>query len=81
MKKINLRPVFLVLLLAVSIGSYVFLNTVSVDNGKVQSSEPKHFLNSEMEDSTDSSEDSNTLPDVLLVKKLIEKGKGLFPAS
>ncbi|MEO1515102.1 MAG: hypothetical protein AAFV95_08810 [Bacteroidota bacterium] len=82
MKKINLRPVFLVLILATSLCSYIYINTVSINDVSARNVEQKsYFLGNEVENADSADEEKNSLPDVMLVKKLIEKGKGLFPAS
>ena len=73
MRKVTTRSL-LVLLILMSIGSYVFLNAVATQpaadakNEEVKNPEALEHVNA-------------ILPDVILLKKVIEVGKRIIPAS
>ncbi len=72
MKKSTTRSLLFVFLLAASIGSYAFLNVASYAQD-VEAQEEESLL--EHEDAT------LLLPDVMFIKKVVETGKRLLPAS
>jgi len=80
MKKFNLRPFLFVFAFTLSLFSYIFINTV--DN-----SPSDWYPTTEQEAASESSDRLNAdgkdvnLPDVQLMKKLLEKGTLLLPAS
>jgi len=74
MKKQTTRTLLFVLLIAASIASYAFLNVAYNSSGGA-SSEAASQPQIEQEDA------KLVLPDVRLIKKLIENGKRFLPAS
>ena len=74
MKKSTTRSLLFVLLLAVSIGAYAFLNVASYNLGSPSAQQEEQQLR-EQEEAT------IILPDVRLIKKVVEHGKRLLPAS
>jgi hypothetical protein len=74
MKKSTTRSLLFVLLLAVSIGAYAFLNVASYNLGSQTEAQQEQQLH-EQEEAT------LVLPDVRLIKKVVEHGKRLLPAS
>ena len=71
MKKVNLRSIMMAFVVIASLSSYVFLSTVSVD----------HIDQASIEASDYESQDNETevlMPDVELVKKVVQVGKALF---
>ncbi|MCB9265695.1 MAG: hypothetical protein H6558_11755 [Lewinellaceae bacterium] len=74
MKKSSTRTVLFCLLLAASIGSYIFLNSVS-------STATSYEQAADQEEYEEASDAKVILPDIHLVKKVIETGKRLIPAS
>lgn len=75
MKKFNARSIFFVLLIATSFFSYVYINSVSIggdvsENTEEVQAEPKEDEAQEI-----------LLPDVRLLKKMVETGKRFLPAS
>ena len=76
MKKRSLRTYLFLVLIAFSFASYVYINTVSVE-GFAKSQCSKQLL------STPDDEQDNTtdLPEVQIVKHLLEKGRRLLPAT
>ena len=76
MKKRSLRTYFLFLLVAFSFASYIYINTISVEDlSRPQCS--KQLILSPEEESDGGAE----LPEVQIVKELIEKGRRLLPAT
>ncbi len=73
MKNSKLRSILFVLLLFASIGSYLYINSVQVEDSKVKCEVKQQLVDEEANETE--------LPDVMLFKKLIEKGKELFPAT
>ncbi|MEZ5044669.1 MAG: hypothetical protein R2828_32535 [Saprospiraceae bacterium] len=83
MKILNTRLIFTVLLAMLSIGSYVFLTTVS-NGSEASNSKPIEIeLKESIQDkaSTEETDTEITLPDVQLLKFVIETGKRFLPAS
>jgi len=74
MKKSTTRSLLFVLLLAVSISAYTFLNVASYNLGSQSVQQQEQQLH-EQEEAT------LVLPDVRLIKKVVEHGKRLLPAS
>lgn len=71
MKKVNLRSIMMAFVVIASLSSYVFLSTVSVDTIDQASIEANDY----------ESQDNETevlMPDVELVKKVVQVGKALF---
>ena len=77
MKKSSTRTVLFCLLIAASIGSYIYLNSLS---SPMVSFEQTTDLE-EFEEDIESNDAEIILPDIHLVKKVIETGKRLIPAS
>ena len=77
MKKSSTRTVLFCLLIAASIGSYIYLNSLS---SPMVSFEQTTDLE-EFEEDIESNDAEIILPDIHLVKKIIETGKRLIPAS
>jgi hypothetical protein len=75
MKNNKLRTLLFCLIMAASIGSYLYINSIQLSNAHV-----KCEANQELTD-IDDNESSSELPDVKILKKLIEKGKKLIPAT
>ena len=73
MKKSPTRTVLLGLIIVASISSYLFLNKVAPDVDVID--EPIIYTE-ELEEPSESA-----LPDLLLLKKVIEAGKQLIPAT
>jgi len=71
MKKYSIRSILLLLLVVSSLSSYVFLNTVSSSNT------PNNGV-TEIEETTSQ---QIVLPDIELVKKLVEVGKTVLIRS
>ncbi len=75
MKKSSTRTVLFCLLVAASMSSYIFLSSVSSPNA-ASSHQAKE------ENYEEKSGDAHIiLPDVQLIKKVVEAGKRLIPAS
>ena len=79
MKKITTRTVLLALLAAASLASYIYLNTSTA----VESNEliPLGQSSSELLEDIDKPEREIVLPDIHLLKKVVESGKRFLPAS
>ncbi len=77
MKKINTRTVLVALLMVASLCSYIYLNTVEF------STESASAVQTEEEESEMFSDTPQemVLPDVQLLRKVIESGKRLLPTS
>lgn len=73
MKKSSTRTVLFCLLIAASIGSYTYLSILSA--------QPRAVEAEEYEEGVGPNEAEIILPDVHLVKKVVETGKRLLPAS
>ena len=81
MRKLSTRSVLLVLLVVASICSYIYLNTVTVSSpGTSASNDPEIENVSEM-DEIESEQQELVLPDVQMIKKILETGKRLIPSS
>lgn len=82
MKKITARTVLLTLLVAASLASYIFLNTTSSGNSAevIPLGQSSTELLEDIED-LDRPEREILLPDVHLLKKVVESGKRFLPAS
>lgn len=81
MKKQTARTVLVALVVLASLVSYIYLNTVAVNTPKDTSTEYQLMENEEeaLEDGV-----TNTkllLPEVALIKKVIETGKSLIPGN
>lgn len=77
MKKSNTRTVLFCLLLASSIGAYIFLNSVS----SPAASSDEAAAVEEYEEEMEPGDAKVILPDIHLIKKVVETGKRLIPAS
>lgn len=76
MKKRSLRTYLFLVLVVFSFASFVYINTVSVE----ETSKPqcnKHL----MVTPEDEQENTTDLPEVKIVKQLIEKGRRLLPST
>jgi len=76
MKNSKLRSVLFSLVLFASIGSYLYINSIKVNDCTVKCEKTQQQL-LDSEGSSDTAE----LPDVKLFKKLVEKGKELMPST
>lgn len=78
MRKSTTRTVVVLLLVSTSLGSYIFLNTVSPKSVEPSSDEQTEQKANELKalENVDA-----VLPDVMLLKKIIEVGKRIVPAS
>ncbi len=78
MRKVTTRTVVVLLLAAMSLSSYIFLNTVTPNSSTPSSDEQVESESNELEklQNVDA-----VLPDVLLLKKIYEVGKRILPAS
>ena len=73
MKKFNFRSILLVFAIFASVASYAFINTRQVPTkikGNVATELPK-----------DESREDVLLPEVQLVKKILQKGREILPAT
>ena len=77
MKKSVTRTVLLSLLIAASIGSYIYLNSVSPGAFSYEQAVSEE----EYEENMESNDAEIILPDIHLIKKVVETGKRLLPAS
>ena len=77
MKKSSTRTVLFCLLIAASIGSYIYLNSLSSPMVSFDQAAGVE----EYEEDIESNDAEIILPDVHLIKKVIETGKRLIPAS
>ncbi|MFK7809388.1 MAG: hypothetical protein AB8F74_16405 [Saprospiraceae bacterium] len=75
MKKDLLRNFFLACLILVSLTSYIYLNTAVVGEDNVHQSALEAEINKE------ETKEEVMLPDVRVLKAIIEKGKDMLPAS
>lgn len=78
MKKLTTRAVVVLLLVTTSAGSYIFLNTVTPHSSNAASEEKTE---AEMHELKALENVDAVLPDVMLLKKVIEVGKRILPAS
>lgn len=80
MKK-NARTVLVALVVLASLVSYIYLNTVEVNTTKTDSTE-YHLIDGEKELNEETTTSTKLLlPDVALIKKVLETGKSLIPGS
>ncbi len=78
MKKTNIRHWFFALLACASLFSFIFINTVNVpQTGAV----PELELEVDIDEPQDSNQSEVTLPDVQVIKKIIQQGKKILPVS
>jgi regulatory protein YycI of two-component signal transduction system YycFG len=77
MKRSPTRTVFIVMLVLASFGSYLFLNNVSATTDTYEVLESPLEYETEL----DELDNSGSLPDLMLIKKVIEAGKQLIPAN
>ena len=76
MKKRSLRTYLFMVLVVFSFASFVYTNTVSVEGAR-KSQCTKHL----MVTPEDEQESTTDLPEVQIVKQLIEKGRRLLPST
>lgn len=74
MKKLNTRSTLFLLLIVASLVSYIYLNTITVEYKADNTTKEL-----ELEDAD--AQQNIILPDVLLIKKVVDAGKRLIPAS
>ena len=77
MKKISTRSIFTILLIAASLGAYLYLQHVSIHISPGQNYQETVVVEEENESSTS----EIILPDVQLLKKVVETGKRFIPAQ
>lgn len=80
MKNLSTRTVLFCLLVAASLGSYIFLNFASVQDGSENIFSAESRVE-QYEEDLEGSESHIVLPDVQLIKRIVETGKRLIPAS
>ena len=81
MRKLSTRSVLLVLLVVASISSYIYLNTVTVSSSGTSASNDPDIENVSEMNEIESQQQELVLPDVTMIKKILETGKRLIPAS
>lgn len=83
MKAINTRLVGLFVVVLLSIGSYIFLQTVAADHtSNSEGNAIELNLQQTLQEETETESSSRTaLPEVELLKFVIETGKRFLPAS
>ena len=81
MRKLSTRSVLLVLLVVASICSYIYLNTVTVSSSGTSASNDPDIENVSEMNEIESQQQELVLPDVTMIKKILETGKRLIPAS
>ncbi len=77
MEKKSARTALLVLIGAASISSYVYLQQVK----QLETYRDTSQITLEQEEPTETLQQEITLPDVQMIKKLVETGKRLIPGS
>ena len=77
MRKLSTRSILLICLIIVSLSSYIYLNTVSVEANSPTSEE----LLPQSEEEVDTEKRELLLPDVEFIKKALETGKRFIPAT
>ena len=80
MKKVNIKAVLFVLVALISVASFVFLNTVD-PSACLQETKNTPCAEKKIDEDVEAKNQEMILPDVQLVKKILEQGKGLIPAS
>lgn len=78
MRKLTARTVVVFLLATMSLGSYIYLNTVTPNSDPLPSD---NKLEAEVKELESLENVDAGLPDILLLKKVIEIGKRIVPAS
>lgn len=83
MKKLTTRTLLVALMVAASLGSYVYLNTVAPSVTTPSSDEIIDVQPNELEEELQeqAKEVDVSLPDVMLLQKVIKIGKRFLPAS
>lgn len=76
MKNSPARTVFFIMIVLASFGSYLFLNEVSDSTAYEVIESPLEY-----EAEMDELDNTGSLPDLMLIKKVLEAGKQLIPAS
>ncbi|MEM1320621.1 MAG: hypothetical protein AAGG75_10205 [Bacteroidota bacterium] len=79
MRNPSLRPTLIVLLVLASVFSYVYINTVQIGEVKMEGANTLTPQIEQVEPETQ--EQQRTMPDVEIVKLLLQKGKQILPAS
>lgn len=74
MKKLNTRSTLFLLLIVASLVSYIYLNTITVET-----IEETHTNELELEEAEE--QQNIILPDVQLLKKVVDTGRRFLPAS
>ncbi len=80
MKKISTRSIILTLLIAASLGAYLYLQHASIHISPDQDSR-EMVQETMIEEETGTSASEIILPDVQLLKKVVETGKRFIPAQ
>lgn len=81
MKNKPARILMFCLLAIASISAYTFLSIVATPDGPGRAKSAASYNIEEYEDRMESEEAAITLPDIYMLKKLLEAGKRLVPAS
>ena len=79
MKKSSIQFILIVALVLTSLSSYIYISSVAAD----QVASPKCNLNHQIEavEAEAENEQADILPEAELIKKLIETGKRILPAT
>jgi hypothetical protein len=81
MKKQTARTVLVALVVLASLVSYIYLNTVELTPTTQESTQYELMENEEKIDEEATGNTKLLLPEVALIKKVIETGKSLIPGS
>ncbi|MBX2874389.1 MAG: hypothetical protein KTR30_19870 [Saprospiraceae bacterium] len=83
MKSINTRLLGLFVIVLMSVGSYIFLQSVAVpEKGAAEGNAIELHLQQTLQEEAEAEESNQTaLPEVQLLKFVIETGKRFLPAS
>ncbi|PHN06180.1 hypothetical protein [Flavilitoribacter nigricans] len=81
MKKQTARTVLVALVVLASLVSYIYLNTVELNTSSEKATQYQLMENEEQLDEETVTNTKLYLPEVALIKKVIETGKSLIPGS
>ncbi len=81
MKKLNARTLVIALVAAASLSSYVYLNTVASVITVPAAGKSLELPATDMKEKSSEERPEVSLPDVLLLEKMIKIGKRFLPAS
>lgn len=81
MRKFNSRLILLIILAIISVSSHWYLNTDAIRQSSTTSLEQFNHLQSASEKDIEEESPKPVLPDVMLLKKVVETGRRLIPAN